>query len=160
MGWRQRARKPVAVSRQQNQLILAIDPTTIHILGKLAIELVKLNGHKQSIFTSPSPPVTATQTFVPNGILTIPYGSISISNDTNQNVIWTGLKGITFSDGWLKESFVVNNKVFGSNGTSSFSRNGDYTGSWQVISNEIYADLRSVAPIIITSLAVYSPPSS
>jgi hypothetical protein len=151
MGWRQRVKKPVPVSRQQNQLILAIDPATLHILGKLAIELVKLNAPKPVIA-----PVTPTQAIVPNGSLLISFGTISLSNDTSQNVIWTDKNGGANSDGWLKELCVVNGKVFGMNANSSFRRSGDRSGDWQVIDNQIYADLRTVASTIITSSAVYS----
>jgi hypothetical protein len=160
MGWRQRVRKPVAVSRQQNQLILAIDPATLHILGKLAIELVKLNAAKPTVSVDPTVPVTPTQAIVLNGSLSIPFGTISLSNDTSQNVIWTDKNGVASSDGWLNELFVINGRVFGNSPGGNYYRNGDKASVWQVVNDQRYADLRSVAPTIITSLAVYSSGAS
>jgi hypothetical protein len=160
MGWRQRVKKPVAVSRQQNQLILAIDPATLHVLGKLAIELVKLNAKVVTTSEVPTTPVTPTQAIVPNGTLSIPFGTISLSNDTSQNVIWIDKNGIANAYGWLKELLVVNGYVFGINANSSFKINGLKTDGWQIINNQIYADLRTVASTILTSSAVYSPAAS
>ena len=152
MGWRQRVKKPVPVSRQQNQLILAIDPATLHLLTKLAIQLVKLNAAK-----APTTPVTPTQTIAANGTLSIPYGTISLSNDPRENVILTDKNGLVTPTGWLKELFVVNGTIFGANMDAKFAHSGDNSTGWQSFDNLPYAALRSVATTIITSSAVYSP---
>lgn len=108
----------------------------------------------------PTVPTTPTQAIVPNGSLSIDFGTISLSNDTSQNVIWTDQNGVSTADGWLKELCVVNGKVFGVNTTSSFKKTANRSGTWQIIDNEIYADLRTVATTIITSSAVYIPAAS
>ena len=153
MSWRKRAKVPVAASKQQNQLVLSIDPATLHVLGKFAIELVKLIAPKNTVV----PVSTPKQTIVPNGVLNNRFGTVFVDNNTSQNVVWTNKNGVVSRDGWVKELFVINNRVYAANANTSFVKFADTHGAWEMINSELYADLRAVATTIITSSATYNP---
>ncbi len=102
-------------------------------------------------------PAVPSQKIVPNGVLNIPSGTVSLNNDSVQNVIFTDKNGVIASDGWLKELIVINNRVYGTNTISFFVRFSANRGDWQKIDSQIYADLRAGATTIVTTSATYSP---
>jgi hypothetical protein len=152
MRQRQRAKLPVAVSTQQNQLILSIDPATLHTLGKLAIELVKLIAPKS---TTVAPTVPAGQKIEPGGTLTIPYGTITLTSNYPSNIKWIDKQGNTIFDGGSTELFVLDNMIYlrGTDGIH-YQRAGDYSGNWVFIDSIPYAVLKSTAKTIITPVTL------
>jgi hypothetical protein len=134
-------------------LILSIDPATLHVLGKLAIELVKLNAPKSNVSTTtPQPP---GQKIEPGGTLTISYGSITLTSNYPNNINWIEKLGNVISDGGATELFVIDGMVYllGTDGTH-YQRAGDRSSGWVLLDSIPYAVLKSTAKTIIVPVTL------
>jgi hypothetical protein len=143
-----RPKSPVPVYKQENHLIVSINPSTLHVLSKLAIELVKLST--KSTPASPTTPSTPSPKIEIEGTLAIAYGSVKLTSHYPHNVTWIDSLGNTIADGGLSEMFVIDGTVFGfGNDGRHYQHSGDRSSGWAAIDSIQYAVLKSTAKRII-----------
>jgi hypothetical protein len=106
-----------------------------------------------------APSKQPVQEIIPNGSLTIPYGTISLTNDGQNNIVWTDKQGNQQLDqGTTTEVFVVGASVYlmGSDGIP-YVISADKLSGWDSLSIRAYNDLKSCALKIITANPVTAP---
>jgi hypothetical protein len=106
-----------------------------------------------------APSKQPVQEIIPNGSLTIPYGTISLTNDGQNNIVWTDKQGNQQLDqGTTRELFVVGASVYlmGSDGIP-YAMSASKSSGWETLALWTYNDLKSCALKIITANPVTAP---
>jgi hypothetical protein len=112
-----------------------------------------------TITAAAAPTKQPAQEIVPNGSLTIPYGTISLTNDDQNNVIWTDKQGNQqLGQGTIGEVFAVGTSVYlmRSDGTH-WTISSDKLSGWDTLPVRTYNDLKSCALKIITANPATAP---
>jgi hypothetical protein len=113
-----------------------------------------------TITAAAAPTKQPAQEIFPNGSLTIPYGTVALNNDGQNNVVWTNKNGTTESYGLAIEIFVVGSNLY-LMGTDAipYVVSTDRLGGWDSLPVRAYNDLKSCALKIVTANPV-TPPSA
>ena len=100
-----------------------------------------------------APSKQPVQEITPNGSLTIPYGSISLTNDGQNNIVWTDKQGNQQLDqGTTREMFTVGSNLYlmGSDAIP-YMISADKLSGWDSLSVRVYTDLKACALKIVTA---------
>jgi hypothetical protein len=100
-----------------------------------------------------APPKQPGQEIIENGSLTIPYGSISLTNDGQNNIVWTDKQGNQQLDqGTTREVFTVGSNLYlmGSDAIP-YMISADKLSGWDSLSVRVYNDLKACALKIVTA---------
>lgn len=120
-------------------------------IGQSINDGFKLLAHTMTDLAAP--PKQPVQEIVANGSLTILYGSISLTNDGQNNIVWTDKQGNQQLDqGTTREMFTVGSNLYlmGSDAIP-YMISTDKLSGWDSLSVRVYTDLKACALKIVTA---------
>jgi hypothetical protein len=139
-------------------VINAADPTLLAAIERsIATGFELLAQTMTELFT---PPKIAVPEIIPNGSFTTPSGTVSMTDDSSNNIIWTDKNGNQVAYGLAFELFVAGAHVYvmGQDG-NPYMISLDRSSGWEYFDVRAYNDLKSCALKIVTANPV-TPPSA
>ncbi len=141
---------PPSNTLSQAALLAAIDRSIENGFQSVVDEVAKLG---ETIVDLAAPPKQRAQEVIANGSLTIPYGSIALTNDGQNNIVWINTQGYSELDqGTTREMFTVGASVYimGSDGVP-YTISSDKVSGWDIVPIRTYNDLKAQALQIVTA---------